>query len=311
MSSNHPQQYIVEQDTRHQESVATRYLVEDPLCRERLLGHLGITDFCWVLLELRLEKILPGKAGEIDILAGPLTWRDPQTFALTVKEESVKLPPKCESPALAWRIAAFNIAASGGITWPPALDYFVGVEVKRAYRDTRGHLRSTKGGSGQLRTTRKELNRDLHDLCLDRVALVDIIAHFPATGTGSDPWLAAAAVASDSLRSMESILLGRLNKGSSPIKELHPVGHFAWSIGSVEGGDETIRGAVMLDLLREAKANPWRYRRDRVLEERLLQLLSNVPSPSTWPFILKDCRSCDQIHLADGPCRMAQNRGLR
>src|SRR5580704_2702006 len=106
MSSSHPQRYIVEQDTQHQESVATRYLVEDPLSRERLLGHLGIDDFCWVILELRLEKILPGKPGEIDILAGPLNWRDPETFARTLKSESLKLPPKCQSPALAWRIAA-------------------------------------------------------------------------------------------------------------------------------------------------------------------------------------------------------------
>jgi hypothetical protein len=92
---------------------------------------------------------------------------------------------------------------------------------------------------------------------------------------------------------------------------LLPVGHFAWAIGSVEGGDETIRGASTLAVLSDAKANPFREQRNRVLEERLLQILSNLPRPSTWPFILKDCRSCDRIHVADGPCMIAQNRRLR
>jgi hypothetical protein len=66
-----------------------------------------------------------------------------------------------------------------------------------------------------------------------------------------------------------------------------------------------------LAVLSDAKANPFRKQRNRVLEERLRQILSNLARPSTWPFILKDCRSCDQIHLADGPCMIAQNRRLR
>ena len=285
-----------------QESVATRYLVQDPLSRERLFGHLEIPDFCWMVLELRIGKIFPEMQGDIDILAGPLAWRDPQTFAQTMETERLALPPNLQSPALAWRQAAFKTAASGGIAWPPALDYLVGIEIKRAYRDARGCLQSTKGGPGQLRTTRKELKRDLVALCLDRVALVDIIAHYPEVGTGSDPWLAAGALASDSLRSMGSVLSGRLKTSDSPLPELDPVAQFAWSIGSVEGGDETIRGAVSFDLLRQAKPNPSRVLRTLALEQSLRQILSPLPPPTTWPLIMKDCRFCDRIHLIDGPC---------
>jgi hypothetical protein len=308
MSTNHPKQYIVEQDSQSQESVATRYLVEEPLSRERLLAQLGLSEFCWMILELRLEKLVPDISGEIDILAGTLSWRDPAAFAHAVECERTNLPPNSH-PSWAVRIAMSKIAISGGIAWPPPVDYLGGIEVKRAYRDTNGKLRAKKGS--KVRDLHKQLKRDLFDLSLDCVALVDIIAHHPATGTGSGAWLAAGELALDSLRAMEPILRERLNKNGVPVHVLLPVGHLAWAIGSVEGGDETIRGASTLAVLSEAKANPFREQRNRVLEERLLQILSNVPTPSTWPFIMKDCRSCDQIHVADGLCRMAQNRRLR
>lgn len=306
MSSS--RRYIVEQDPQNQESVATKYLVEEPLSRERLLAQLGLSEFCWMILELRLDKLLPDIAGEIDVLAGQLRWRDPAAFAAAVESERINLPLNSH-PSWAVRIAMSKFAISGGIEWTPPVDYLGGIEVKRAYRDKNGELRAKKGG--KFRDVHKQLKRDLCDLCLDRVVLVDIIAHYPATGTGSDAWLAAGELAFDSLRAMEPVLRERLNNNGVPVHALLPVGHLAWAIGSVEGGDETIRGASSLALLSDAKANPFSVQRNRVLEERLFQFLSNVPTPSTWPVILKDCRSCDQIHVADGPCKMAQNRRLR
>jgi len=308
MSTNHPKQYIVEQDSQSQESVATRYLVEEPLSRERLLAQLGLSEFCWMILELRLGKLLPDISGEIDILAGPLRWLDPAAFAHAVESERINLPLNSH-PSWAVRLAMSKIAISGGIAWPPPVDDLGGIEAKRAYRNKNGELRAKKGG--KVREVHKQLKRDLFDLCLDRVVLVDIIAHYPATGAGSDAWLAAGELAFDSLRAMEPVLRERLNKNGAPDHALLPVGHLAWAIGSVEGGDETIRGASTLAVLSDAKANPFRKQRNRVLEERLRQILSNLARPSTWPFILKDCRSCDQIHLADGPCMIAQNRRLR
>ena len=308
MSSSRPRRYIVEQDPQNQESVATEYLVEEPLSRERLLAQLGLSEFCWMILELRLEKVLPDIAGEIDILAGQLRWRDPAAFAAAVEFERINLPLNSH-PSWAVRIAMSKFAINGGIAWTPPVDYVGGIEVKRAYRDENGELRAKKGS--KARDVHKQLKRDLCDLCLDRVALVDIIAHYPATGTGTDAWLAAGELAFDSLRAMEPVLRERLNKDGAPVPALLSVGHFVWAIGSVEGGDETIRGASTLAALSDAKANPFRERRNRVLGERLLQILSNVPAPSTWPFILKDCRSCERIHILDGPCVMAQNRRLR
>lgn len=261
-----------------------------------------------MILELRLEKLLPDIAGEIDILAGQLCWRDRAAFAAAVESERINLPLNSH-PSWAMRIAMSKFAISGGIEWTPPVDYLGGIEVKRAYRDKNGELRAKKGS--KVRDVHKQIKRNLCDLCLDRVALVGIIAHYPARGTGSDAWLAAGELAFDSLRAMEPVLRERFYKDGELVQALLSVGHFVWAIGSVEGGDETIRGASTLAILSDAKANPLREQRNRVLEERLLQILSNVPRPSTWPFILKDCRSCDRIHVVDGPCVMGQNGRLR
>jgi len=59
---------------------------------------------------------------------------------------------------------------------------------------SRNSIAVKKGSKG--RDVHKQLKRELFDLCLDRVALVDIIAHYPAPGSGSDAWLAAADLAS-------------------------------------------------------------------------------------------------------------------
>ena len=144
MSTNHPKQYIVEQDSQSQESVATRYLVEESLSRERLLAQLGLSEFCWMILELRLGKLLPDISGEIDILAGPLRWLDPAAFAHAVESEPINLPLNSH-PSWAVRLAMSKIAISGGIAWPPPVDDLGGIEVKRAYRNKNGELRAKKG----------------------------------------------------------------------------------------------------------------------------------------------------------------------
>jgi len=269
---SHPQQYIVEQDPKRQEPVATRYLIGNPSYRERLLGHLGVPpELCWIMLDLRLEKIVPSLSGDIDVLAGPLS---------------------CAGPA--------RTPERGSIMWPPPLGYLVGIEVKRAYRDEYGNLQATKRGPGQARKTLKQLRRDL-GLGLDRVALLDVIAHHPATGTGSAPWVAAGATASDSLAKMENLFRERLSENGAPIADLRPVGQFVLSIGSVSGGDETIRGSVEFELRRPARANPSRTDRSPEFEEGLRRILEAGPAPSTLPIILTDCRFCNAIHLADGP----------
>ena len=240
MSSSRPRRYIVEQDPQNQESVATKYLVEEPLSRERLLAQLGLSEFCWMILELRLEKLLPDITGEIDVLAGQLRWRDPAAFAAAIESERINLPLNSH-PSWAVRIAMSKFAISDGIEWTPPVDYLGGIEVKRAYRDKNGELRAKKGG--KFRDVQKQLKRDLFDLCLPRCSGGHYRA-LSATGTGSDAWLAAGELAFDSLGAMEPVLRERLNNNGVPVHALLPVGHLAWAIGSVEGGDETIRGAT-------------------------------------------------------------------
>jgi hypothetical protein len=106
---------------------------------ERLLQPLGLTRFSWAIMELRLEQLLPDVHGEIDILAGPLTWTDPGWFEREVVLETSKRP-EAHPVNLEFR-AAKTLADNGGIRWPPSTNYLVGIEVKCAYNE-QGTIRS-------------------------------------------------------------------------------------------------------------------------------------------------------------------------
>lgn len=284
-------QYIVDHETQRRESVATHRLLEIGPISERLLTPLGLSRFCWAILELRLEKVISGIAGEIDILAGPLTWTDPAAFERELAIESRNRPDA--HPTVPEFLAAKTLADDRGIAWPPRMDYLVGVEVKCAYEES--GLRSTKASPQKIADIRKQIMRDLN-LGLDRVAFVDIIAHHPSTGNGSDAWLTAGADAQSSLAAMSPTLAARLPDDSA-------AGQFAWSIGTVAGGDETMRGAGAPILLRPPQPNPWRTTDRSAFEGGIAEILRALPHPTSWPVILRDCRPCNAIHAADAPCR--------
>jgi hypothetical protein len=122
--------YIIAQDSQQRESVAIRYLFEIPPVSDYILSPLGLSRFCWTILELRLEKVLTGVCGEIDIVAGPLSWADQREFECEVAMESARRPDAHHG--VTEFLAAKGLAEQGGIAWPPALSYIVGVEVKCA-----------------------------------------------------------------------------------------------------------------------------------------------------------------------------------
>lgn len=293
--------YIIDEQ-QHRESVATRHLMEVMPLNERLLEPLGLSRFSWTILELRLERLLPDLAGEIDILAGPLTWTDAKAYARELASQQGQWPDA--HPTIPEFMAAKTLADNRGIAWPPPLEYLIGVEIKCAYNE-QGTIKADKSSPEKMKSIRKQLTRDLN-LGLNRVAFVDIIAHHPTTGIDGAAWLAAGVLAHESITTMGPALAARLadplpDGSFLPKANLLPVAHFVWSIGSVAGGDETIRGAGAPILLRPASPNP--RTSDRTVFERSIHtILSAIPQPTCWPVILKDCRTCNTIHHADGTC---------
>jgi hypothetical protein len=85
---------------------------------------------------------------------------------------------------------------------------------------------------------------------------------------------------------------------SERIPEDSPIGHWAWSVGAVVGGNESMRGAGGPQCLRRPSANRRTAARVR-LEALLAERLGALPRPLTNPVLLKDCRRCNTIHPFD------------
>jgi hypothetical protein len=69
--------YLTELLQREHE--ACRRLVQLPFLSERLFGSLGLQgSFSWFLLQVEKERLIPSFRGDVDILAGPLSWRKGQ-----------------------------------------------------------------------------------------------------------------------------------------------------------------------------------------------------------------------------------------
>jgi hypothetical protein len=274
--------HIIHQDSRERESVATHRLLATMPLRERVFGELGA--FSWFIMELRFSTLGLEGDGEIDILGGRLAPTDHAAYRVMYEEEARRLPSA--PPQFVDWMATKRYVEEGGIAWPPRTDFLIGVEVKCAYEKD-GEIKSKKDSPEKLRDLHKQLRRDL-DLGLDYVGLLDILANEPATGDGSDAWWHATSKSFESFQKMRPTLDQRLPSDL-------PVGHWAWSVGAVIGGDETMRGAGGPRQLREAVHNERTPQRARV-DELLAQLLTNLPRPRTWPVLLKDCRNCGALH---------------
>ena len=80
------QSYLVEMSEREHE--ACRRLVQMPFLSEGLFGSLGLqSSFSWFILQIRKDRMAPSLSGDVDILAGPLSWTDRGAFDALVSEE--------------------------------------------------------------------------------------------------------------------------------------------------------------------------------------------------------------------------------
>ncbi len=168
--------YLVEiQQDREDEAVET--LFGNPIIIQRFFHSLGL-DSCssWCLLRIKEKRLGISSDSDVDVLAGRLTWKEPDAFTSQFSEEA-RMHPEYPS-ATQYELAARALASTGGIQWPPQTDYLVAIEAKSAYRFG-DELKSTK--IGKVPRIRGKV-KALLQMGFDRVALLDIIANPPTAG---------------------------------------------------------------------------------------------------------------------------------
>ncbi len=290
--------YLVELERREQE--ACRRLVQIPFLSEGIFGRLGLqASFSWFILELRKERLVSGLRGDIDVLAGRLSWTDPLAFkGLVVEERMAARGGRHDS----WnhQLAAMRLARSGGIAWPPSATRLVGLEAKCAYLDPGAHrishkaLRSTKSSPSKVAKVRRQV-QSLLEMGLDEVVLLDVIANPPVSGPDGGAWISSLAVATESTAAMDSVLRERLPKKCD-------AGHWVWSSGAVAGGYEFQRGAGCPQELRPSKGNGRLGSSSAVgairqeVESNLRIVFSQFATPLVFPAVFVDCKDCGAVH---------------
>jgi hypothetical protein len=292
--------YLTEMDDQNRESESIRHLLASPMHKEYLLGPMGLGSLSWIISEVNNTHLVPSIGGEVDILAGPLEFCEPDEFQRVLAGTRAQRPDW--NPSLLEYLAAKEIAEAGGIVWPPAPAYVVGIEVKCAYFSDRLH--SAKDSKRHVHGIRKQVER-LANMGVDRVALLDVIANPPSAGLKSNAWFEAACRAQDSLKEMEEIIKARLPEDTAAAQ-------FVWSVGSVAGGDESMRGAGAPRIVRRGIANPALANPSadvasnrKLLLEGVARTLGRLPRPSFFPAIFAGCRVCNQIRRFGETCDCA------
>ena len=290
-------EYIIDLPGEKREREAIRKLLQVPCLPDRVFVPLGLVScFSWYLLNIKMERLTSTMHGDVDILTGRLDWSDPKDFELLTLEEAKNNP---EFPPSSHReSAALKLAESGGIKWPPSTDYLVGIEAKCAFFDKKtGVVKSQKSSFRKIHIQIEKLLK----LGFNKVALLDIIANPPQySEISGQAWLLSLNQSLMSIEKMEAL------KGRIP--ESSPAGHWVWSAGSVEGGDETKRGAGAPIKLRGAEQNtflqtdPETQSRRREMEQELSKICSKFTSPCSFPVILIDCENCGKIHEIKKTC---------
>src|SRR5579862_2291695 len=286
--------YIVEVESRERESEAIRHLLGLPH-KERLLYALGLGPLSWIVIEARKPGLTPGIVGDVDILAGNLDFEDWLRVEHVLDEMKVEHPDW--APHFQIQLAGKKVAESGGLVWPPQPVYVVGVEVKCAYFVD--CIRAGKSSRQKVQGIRDQIGW-LANMGLDKFALVDVVGTRP-TDAQAGGWFGALEQARQALAAMDKILRARLPRQSS-------AGQFVWSVGSVAGGDEGVRGAGGLHMLCAPQGNPKLAAKDQQVMENRKALLANVPlmlgslpRPRYFPVTFVDCRKCRKLHYLEDP----------
>jgi hypothetical protein len=290
--------HLVDLPSTQREPIAALRFLRSPLSFE-FLHSLGLHPrFSWYAVQIKHSRLCDTGVGDVDLLCGQLEWTDPALHQKLVADNAKRDP---HAPPYLWdELAAIELVNSGGIKWPPALDYLVGVEAKCAYLDPEADsdraVKSGKSSRSKVRHTRNQLQA-LLELGLNRVVLLDLIANPPSGGIDGLAWLNASDAAQRSKGALSNALVARLAESS-------PCGHWVMSMGSVVGGNENFRGAGLPEKLRDAVENPLlreeatRAQRNE-LETRLHRVLEKLPYPQWFPPTYVDCTRCKTIHSLD------------
>lgn len=286
--------YIVDVDSQERETQAIRLLLTSPW-RDDLLVPFGFDALTWVVVEAQKHILTPEIVGDVDILVGNLAFKDWTQYseALTkIQSEYPQYPPNLRT-FLAGKI----VAEADGIEWPPRPSHLAGIEVKVSYFTDKP--RATKSSPEKVNGIRNQIDW-LEAMGLDQFALLDVVGNEPSDDE-SGAWFGALARAEKSRSAMDDILKCRLAEDSA-------AGQFVWSIGSVVGGDEGMRGAGGLHMLRSPNLNPRLavkhpdvVRNRRAILDHIPRLLAAAAAPRYFPVVLIDCRKCRAVHYLNDP----------
>ena len=276
---------MIEVNSQEREKEALRRLYETPFMLDELLASLGLpAGFYWVLLGVQHSELVASRHGDVDLIAGRLAIQDQivlEQLRQKYATDTDSRVPACQHTYF----AGLELAASGGLQWPPPLDYLVAIETKCAYFDSSAVcVKSEKSSPSKVRGMRTQINELLEMLPFNRVALLDFIVNPPAAGQDGQAWLSAAASAAGSLQAMMPALRDRLPPDSA-------AGHFVISWGAVAGGTELWRGTGAPLQLRIAAENsrlgdPAVHDRRRELQDNLSRILAHKPQPLRFPVVL-------------------------
>lgn len=296
------------------------YLVENYECERTFLAGLGWSwgaldpllrslgihpHCCWALIEVDMNDLVPSVKGDVDLLIGPVAFKNPDRFEDRLKEHITSLdslPPNTLMQFMAPdNLVADLLASEGELIWPPQPDYLAGIEVKcsRLRIDlnplttpiSRDDMKSTKASPQKTRRIRLEIEK-LISLGCDRVALLDLIANPPADGINMQAWHNASVIALRTESAMADVLSNRLPTDCT-------AGHWVYSVGAVAGGDETFRGSGLPQQYREAQPIvPIRGAHRIKLIGAITDILSRVSPPYSLPAVYMNCRVCKRIHHA-------------
>lgn len=276
--------YLTDVDSNVREDESVSRLLGSPLMREELLHPLGLPSFFWwAMTKVLHQRLVSGFRGDVDVLMGPVKFSDADAYWVCV-ERHRKEHPGFHEGMYQW-IAAHELAAQGGLVWPPRLDYLVALETKcTRYTPQQQPARSNTAHQPEQRRVEGQVGR-LMMMGFNRVTLLDLIANPPIGGGNGQAWVNAAGMSLQSQQEMLSKFQKRFQDAEAG------AGHAVFSWGAVSGGDEMSRGAGCPRWLRLPADNPRlaepRTRENRVeLESNLLEVLARVPHPRMFPVII-------------------------
>src|SRR6266850_4585673 len=90
--------HLINVDSQFRESIATLRLLDMPPFVTTLLPKLGIRwPYCWLVVEMDQGRLVEGRKGDIDILAGNLLPADIQHLRRAIEEMKTSYPDRPDS----------------------------------------------------------------------------------------------------------------------------------------------------------------------------------------------------------------------